>query len=165
MDEYVAGFFDGEGSFIASVRDRGNRFEFNLQLSMVQNNKEVLEEIAKYYSFPKNKVGCFNHSGSKRWRLTLSKKEDIEKLLHKIEPFIRVKKEQLKLFKEILDKRVGSGAYSERWINGKYQGYSKEEQLDLLRLIKKIQILNRGKARPSALKAEEKLKKDIGFMP
>jgi hypothetical protein len=86
-DQYIAGFFDGEGCVTISQRGR-------VQITIAQNEREVLDLIQKKYGggihIKDLKVKSCYH-----WRL--SKAALIEKFLIKILPFCMIKNNEIRI--------------------------------------------------------------------
>ena len=77
---YIAGFFDGEGTF-SIYYDKNNKIKY--QISISQTSTKVLEEIQKHIGFGKiykcDSTG--NKNWNKKWRvayaLKINKRSDI----------------------------------------------------------------------------------------
>ena len=87
-EAYIAGFFDGEGSVIAS-RINGRPM---VKLCMSQNNLEVLEKIQEFLGY-----GRLNRSSRGHHFLRVNKQAHVRRLIRTIYPHSIVKRKQLKL--------------------------------------------------------------------
>lgn len=99
--QYIAGFFDGEGSIVISK----NR----IRISLPQTNKEILEEIKKYFG-----VGNLTVLKKRKehwkdaWSYYVSGSKACFKVLNELEPYLILKKDKAKkglsFIQEIKDK-------------------------------------------------------------
>ena len=107
--EYIAGFFDGEGSFGIGLRiddvETGyeNRKGIDVSVGIGQDYKHVLDLIKETFSF--GTVGPSGHGkyGNIQWSWVCWGRENCRKFLDYVEPYLIVKKEQAKLFRQVLD--------------------------------------------------------------
>jgi len=96
--DYIAGFFDGEGSVSISYRANGNLR--NVILSISQCQLEVLEQIRDFVG--EGKIDVNHHKGSKTWKkhwktawhFRISNRPAVIKFLEKIQSKIIVKKDK-----------------------------------------------------------------------
>jgi hypothetical protein len=101
-NEWICGFFDGEGSISIVRRKRGNFIEHHLSVQVGQNDKTPLDLIAKLF---KGSV-CNSKTPSGCWRWRVHGKP-AEIFLKAILPFSIVKKKQIELALE-LRKLIGT---------------------------------------------------------
>lgn len=95
---YIAGFFDGEGSVSVSYRKSGNLR--NVILSITQCQLEVLEQIRDFVG--EGKIDVNRHEGSKTWKehwkpawhFRLSNRPAVIRFLEKIQSKVIVKKDK-----------------------------------------------------------------------
>lgn len=115
---YIAGLFDGEGSLqpLISATNRRNKVYFHgmVSFSITNSNKEVLEQISTSLGLT-NKIYFLSETKKKNWSpcwtLKTGNPPKILEILSLIEPFVRIRKEQIKLGKEVCHyfiKRKGS---------------------------------------------------------
>ena len=98
-EEYLAGFFDGEGSliirFIPDKRYRSG-FQVNININITQKNLEILEKIKQYL-----KMGYISyHKRDKLWHYNIYKKQDIMKFIELIRGRVFVKNKRLAHFEQ-----------------------------------------------------------------
>jgi hypothetical protein len=91
-DQWVAGFFDGEGCVSIVRRKRGNWIEHHLSVQISQNDQRPLKAIRK--RFGGSQCVSMTPSGCWRWRIH-GKAADA--FLRAIHPFSIVKAEQIRL--------------------------------------------------------------------
>lgn len=96
-DEYVAGFFDGEGCIITQAHSDINRRK--VALSMAQVDRRPLDEI--YHKFGGHVRFRSNKYGG-AWGLVISKRADVEHMLLSMKPYLIVKAEQAEVALEYL---------------------------------------------------------------
>ncbi len=113
--EYIAGLFDGEGcvTFLYSKRKSGNLCIAPL-MSIVNQNKEVLEEVKKFFNFgniygPRKDSKCFEYANRNLG--------DCLVFAHSLLPYLIIKKERTKQFIEICIDRLRQ---LEKNYHGKY---------------------------------------------
>lgn len=96
--EYLAGFFDGEGS-IGITKGHAKEMinpKYELRLTLVNTDKEIMEEIHRLYG------GIFDtrRFEQAKWRTVYQviwTNTKAEKILNALEPHLRVKKKQAQL--------------------------------------------------------------------
>ena len=98
---YIAGFFDGEGSLQVRIR-KDERYKSGFQILMraeiTQKNKEILEILQNHL-----KMGnIYFNSHDKLWQYHIYKIRDLEKLIKVVLPKSIVKKDQLQRFSECI---------------------------------------------------------------
>ena len=99
---YIAGFLDGDGSIMAQIKKRsdtkqGWRFMFTICFYQDTGNAKPLEWIKK-----KLGIGCISHRKDKMTELRINGYETIEKILEKLKPYVKFKKEQVRCALKIL---------------------------------------------------------------
>ena len=115
-DEYIAGFFDGEGMVRLNKALIKDQIYYSLQTVIVNTDIRPLIQMQSKYggTIAARKKGKEHHKIAYRWRLTTN---DAENFLRKIYKFIIVKKEQVDIALEYqeyihsIKKRFG-GRYS-----------------------------------------------------
>ena len=114
--EYIAGFFDGEGSIGIYPNGRG---AFHLRIQLVQNSKA--QEVKDLFSELNNKFGgaVNEHTSSNgnkfyNWQLSSARASSFLKC---IIPYLRIKREQALVATEWQDSRPAPT----RNANGQYQ--------------------------------------------
>lgn len=96
-NEYIAGFFDGEGSIM--IEPTHNYF---LKVSIGNNNKEILEEIQKIFCGTISLAKRYdNNKNSYIWVVKCKKAENF---LKDILPFLKIKQEHAILGLELRNK-------------------------------------------------------------
>lgn len=100
--EYIAGFFDGEGT----VSTSGNK----IRISIPQTNKEVLEEIKNFLGFGNILTEKLRKAHWKQsWVFYTTNSRDSVSFLDKVLPFLIVKKKKSEeakvLYKSYLDSK------------------------------------------------------------
>lgn len=101
-DDYIAGFFDGEGSLQIRIR-KDIRYKTGFQISpradFTQKDKKVLEILQQNL-----KMGnIYFDSHDKTYQLHIYKIEDLKKFIDLIREKIIVKKDQMKIFLECVE--------------------------------------------------------------
>lgn len=99
---YLAGFFDGEGSFIARIKpDARYRLssQIELSISITQKDREVLELIKNFYDMGHVYLDNKRHI----YELRIGKFRDIQRFLFLIKDYIIVKRRDMDLFLKCLD--------------------------------------------------------------
>lgn len=103
---YIAGFFDGEGCFQIIRQRRKDRSSPTYQaiVTVSHTNYEVLEWLKEKYG---GKIGYYPCSRGLgvipvyRWALT--GKKNTQPFVKDIQPFLRLKKDEVKIFQKFLD--------------------------------------------------------------
>ena len=90
---YFAGLFDGEGCVTTRNSHR------TLILSVSQKDPAVLSELQE--KLGSGRLGCWGGV----WRLRISKREDVQRLIIMILPYSRVKRPQLEVALQLLEMR------------------------------------------------------------
>jgi hypothetical protein len=134
--DYIAGFFDGEGSVTLGIyRSPKTKYGFGFftRISISQKQPEVLFLIKQSLGF--GEVETFKEYSNYRIR----KKPDVLRFIDLMQPKVNIKKAQLMLLKEaivILYKQIEKGKCPRT-------PYTKEETLQLLEIANKLRALNR----------------------
>jgi hypothetical protein len=101
--EYAAGLFDGEGCVdVAILRHKNKRIGVYPRCSISNNDRAALEAIKKVYG---GNIHANSHSRSTPcyiWKITRIK--DCTRFLNEIEPFCIIKKKQIQIMFQVLDK-------------------------------------------------------------
>lgn len=101
--EYIAGFFDGEGT-ITDIKVLGNR---RIRVAIPQTNFEVLDEIKNFCGYGNICNPSKRESHHKDlWIYQVSKIEDMRSFLESIEPYLIVKRKQANEAISFLSKRL-----------------------------------------------------------
>jgi len=112
---YLAGFFDGEGSisfgFGASTKKGIIYWYPHIQLSICNTDKECMEFLQKKYALGNIYTSANNHPRQGKhpeewhdlttWRI--GSKDEIDKFLHLIEPYVLLKTKYLILCRKALE--------------------------------------------------------------
>jgi len=94
--EYLAGFFDGEGSIVIAKNGKS----FRTKISMSNCNKEVMESIATFLMHPYH----FKNGGiSTSYIMEICEQQTIRRVLTKMLPFLIVRKDKAKIMLEYID--------------------------------------------------------------
>jgi intein-encoded DNA endonuclease-like protein len=98
---YIAGFFDGEGSFVLRIRP-DSRYKTGYQIStwinITQKNREILEIIQKELNMGK----LYFHKRDKIWYYNIEKLQDKIKFIETFQNLLVVKRDSLKRFSDCL---------------------------------------------------------------
>lgn len=125
--EYLAGFFDGEGS-VSTHRSNQTGLP-RCRISLYQKDPEVLHVIRDFLG-----MGKVRRNGSHCHVLYLNRREEIRKFIRIVYPHAVVKRKQLKLAYAItglVGVRQGKGS----WSGTKYR----DKRLDLYHQLKQVQ--------------------------
>jgi hypothetical protein len=98
MDQYIAGFFDGEGYI-------GLAPGYPCILICQKYNKIVLDEMRDYLNIGSVYNRGKNYSDTYQWKI--SRTEEIEKFFLKILPYVKIKKEECDWMKSNLHYWIG----------------------------------------------------------
>lgn len=127
--DYIAGFFDGEGSLIYYKAKNNNRWGRGIKFLIAQKDINILKKIKGFMK----KQGCVSigiyenkggFSGSLCYNLAVQNKHDLSIVFNAIKDKIYVKKTKLKKLLKIIS--------STNWLEQKR--YSNKEKRDILRL-------------------------------
>ena len=98
-DEYIAGFFDGEGCINITVR--GKNSNPSLRVYLMNTNREILDAIRQQY--PRGNLYVIDHSSKPGWKngnqLVFHGRFALDFLLS-IKPYVILKREQILLAEE-----------------------------------------------------------------
>ena len=130
---YLAGFLDGDGSIYVRLKPNSTyRFGYQIALYVVlfqsQKNQKKFEEICKLISLGRLRI---RKDGILEY--TIGRVDALRKFLEMVKPFTILKREQISLTLEILDK--------------KEQIRNKTDFLVLAKLIERFRYLNYSKKR------------------
>ena len=137
-DAYIAGFLDGDGSIVATVEKRPERRRFpyrvRIRINFTQHERHrKLIEIIRHFL---GDVGAIRGIKShKLVELVIGDRNEIEKTLARLLPFIVLKERQAKIQLEII------GIYKKAKVNTR-SSLSEKEYLTILELVQKIRKLN-----------------------
>lgn len=95
-DDYIAGFFDGEGCILANY---SRQIHYKVLIS--NTNLTVLEEIRDYIGLGNVRQG--DGSNIPCYNLTIECKPDVKAFLTRFVPLLRVKKAQALVMLELLE--------------------------------------------------------------
>jgi len=130
--EYLAGFFDAEGCISIPQRKGGLACGVNGTYPKIKVETEGRRELSL---FKKRFGGNLSKGTRGLWVWTITNKDEILQFIKKIEPFLYLKKKQIKLMKEFLNLYTG--------IRGsKVDKKTAERRVELSN---KISRLNKGK--------------------
>lgn len=113
-DEYIAGFFDGEGSLFVSYIDDKYGIRTQPKLRMSNNCEEVLRVIQERTGGKVKKTGNTNKErlGYKEtYYLEVLKRQDIVSVLKLMLPYLIVKKRQAEIMIDYLELRLSRVGY------------------------------------------------------
>lgn len=153
-DDYIAGFFDGEGCITIKVstdkRKKHNTF-IGGKIDIVQTNLEILEEIKKVLAYGyigKRKKKNKNHNDI--WYFQVQAEKDLRNFIKRFENKIIIKKRQLNILLNFFNirKKITDGKYRPKNI------------LKLLEFAKNMQIANSSKITENLRKTIEKMKNE-----
>jgi len=133
--DYVAGFFDGEGSVSAAVVHHATTvygYKIGPRIRITQKRPAILKEIQEFLGFGRLQY-------DKCWNLHIQRREDCLRFVEFIAPRSKLKSKQLLLLKQVLDitndgRQGGIGVY-----------LPKSRMLRALDLIDEIRNLNGNK--------------------
>ena len=130
---YIAGFLDGDGSIFFQIISRPSyRLKFQIRSSIAfyqdTKHKEILEWLKEIFE-----SGCIRHRKTGISDYTIVEPKEVYNILKLLQPYVILKKEQVKLGLKILDK-----------LDNKT---SNEEFLEICKLVDKFKELNYSKKR------------------
>jgi hypothetical protein len=98
---YLAGIFDGEGSFVLN-RKKGRVYGFAPNVLITNTSKELMEWISKTLGVPYSEVniGKGRKNWKKAYRISIQRILDIKAFLEQIVPYLKAKERQAKLLLE-----------------------------------------------------------------
>lgn len=97
--EYLAGFFDGEGSFQIRIRKDTRYktgFQVALRVDITQKNKEILDAIRNFV----NAGNVYFNNTYEIYQWNVFKNSEIKKFISLIKGKVLVKKRELELFEK-----------------------------------------------------------------
>lgn len=139
---YIAGFLDGDGSIFFQIiprKDYKLKFQIRSSIAFYQDTKQVkilnwLKEIFE--------VGYIRHRKTGISDYTIVEPKEVKKILELLKPYVKLKRKQIELGLEILSKLEGKK--------------SKEEFLEICKLVDKFKELNYSKKRTINYKVVKK---------
>lgn len=106
-DEYIAGFFDGEGCITSQMIFQTGKYEkyprVNVQLSIANTNRQTLEDISQKYGGSISKKGNRPQTVRECYSLCITGKENMSIFLNAILPYLRIKKDQAIIALEFIE--------------------------------------------------------------
>jgi len=99
--EYLAGFFDGEGSFLIKIKkDPRYRsgYQITPKINIAQKDKKLLIEIQKFLGMG----NIYIHRTDDLWHFEIYKLNDIEKFLNMIGSLLKIKKKRQRNFEQCI---------------------------------------------------------------
>jgi len=145
--DYIAGFFDGEGSAILSVKKAKNTWcgvHFVPRIEFFQKTPEILEKIACSIGVaPKGFKLRHRLTGSKGaygecYRLEISKIEDVNRIAKILAPRCHLKKQQLELLIEATELIMKTGFPQRRGYKSKIPKETIKRLIDIAEKIRKL---------------------------
>lgn len=107
--DYIAGFFDGDGSFGVGIRidnkETGyeNRQGIEVSVGIGNNYIEILEKIQKTLNMGSLQISGYGRDGNPEYAFQITNRKDCEKFINLIGDRMDVKKKQGRIFRQILD--------------------------------------------------------------
>ena len=137
MDEtvlaYIAGFLDGDGSIFFQIvprKDYKQKFQIRTSVAFYQKKEyaEILNWLKKIFG-----VGYIRHRKTGMSDYTIVESKEVLKILRLLQPYVKLKKRQVELGLEILQKLENKK--------------SNEDFLEICKLVDKFKELNYSKKR------------------
>ena len=130
---YIAGFLDGDGSIFFQIVSRPDyklKFQIRSSIAFYQDTTQVkiLKWLKEIFG-----VGYIRHRKTGISDYTIVESEKVKKILELLKPYVKLKNKQVELGLEILKKLKGKK--------------SKEEFLEICKLVDKFKELNYSKKR------------------
>ena len=130
---YIAGFLDGDGSIFFQIvprKDYKQKFQIRSSIAFYQKTefKEILEWLKSIFG-----VGYIRHRKTGISDYTIVESKEVRKILTLLKPYARLKKKQIELGLEILDKLETKK--------------SDKDFLEICKLVDKFKELNYSKKR------------------
>jgi hypothetical protein len=139
---YIAGFLDGDGSIFFQIVSRPSyklKFQIRGSIAFYQDtrNKEILEWLKETFE-----AGYIRHRKTGISDYTIVEPKEVYKILKLLQPYVKLKKKQVEIGLEILDKLENMK--------------SKDELLKICKLVDKFKELNYSKKRTMTYEVVEK---------
>jgi len=133
MLAYIAGFLDGDGSIFFQIiprKDYKQKFQIRSSIAFYQKseNAEILNWLKEIFG-----VGYIRHRKSGISDYTIVESKEVNKILLLLQPYVRLKKKQVELGLEILQKLEDKK--------------SDKDFLEICKLVDKFKQLNYSKKR------------------
>ena len=139
---YIAGFLDGDGSVFFQIISRPDyklKFQIRSSIAFYQDtkNKEILEWLKEIFG-----AGYIRHRKTGISDYTIVEPKEVYKILKLLQPYVKLKKKQVEVGLEILNKLENMK--------------SKDELLNICKLVDKFKELNYSKKRTMTYEVVEK---------
>jgi hypothetical protein len=141
---YIAGFLDGDGSIFFQIIPNKDRTKFQIRSTIAFYQKKQYSEILEWLKGVFEGVGYIRHRKTGISDYTIVESKEVYKILKLLQPYIRLKKKQVELGLEILNKLD----------NRK----SEQDFLEICKLVDKFKDLNYSKKRTITSELVEKNK-------
>ena len=130
---YIAGFLDGDGSIFFQIvprKDYKQKFQIRTSIAFYQKseNIEILEWLKEQFG-----VGYIRHRKTGISDYTIVESKEVQRILELLKPYVRIKRKQIELGLEILDKLKDKK--------------SDKDFLEICKLVDKFKELNYSKKR------------------
>ena len=130
---YIAGFLDGDGSIFFQIVSRPDyklKFQIRSSIAFYQDtkHKEILEWLKEIFE-----SGCIRHRKTGISDYTIVESKEVYKILKLLQPYVKLKAEQVSLGLKILDRLNNKKSY--------------EDFLEICKLVDKFKDLNYSKKR------------------
>ncbi|PIZ82659.1 hypothetical protein COX97_03635 [Candidatus Pacearchaeota archaeon CG_4_10_14_0_2_um_filter_05_32_18] len=130
---YIAGFLDGDGSIFFQIiprKDYNQKFQIRTSISFYQksSNAEILEWLKELFG-----SGYIRHRNTGISDYTIVESKEVKKILELLKPYVRLKKKQVDLGLEIINKLENKK--------------SDRDFLEICQLVDKFKELNYSKKR------------------
>ncbi len=130
---YIAGFLDGDGSIFFQIipkQDYKDKFQIRSSVAFYQKteNKEILEWLKKLFG-----AGYIRHRKTGISDYTIVESREVRRILLLLQPYVKLKKKQVELGLEILEKLGDKKSH--------------KDFLDICKLVDKFKVLNYSKKR------------------
>lgn len=150
---YIAGFLDGDGSIMVQIKNRkdtqrGWRLSFTVSFYQDTRHEKPLFWIQK-----KLGIGYISHRNDNMTELRVEGHKQTERILRKLQPYIRFKKKQAEITLEIL--RIIK--------DKKLKELKRNDRLKIINLILKKRKESYQSGEKKLLKLKEKFKKFLDF--
>src|SRR3989344_8529435 len=130
---YISGFLDGDGSVFFQIvprKDYKQKFQIRTSIAFYQDTKNVyiLEWLKEQFE-----VGYIRHRKTGISDYTIVESKEVKKILLLLQPYVKLKKRQVELGLEIIEKLENKKSH--------------EDFLDICKLVDKFKELNYSKKR------------------